>query len=92
VEIVQARDWLVQRAVVAMPLVKVNRSRIDADVVEHRAQRLAGAIAEHFARDHYYLAAVEVIEERRKLEPVEAWPEVPVVEEGYLSATSLAAG
>jgi hypothetical protein len=30
VEIVQARDWLVQRAVVAMPLVKVNRSRIDA--------------------------------------------------------------
>jgi hypothetical protein len=37
VEIVQARDWLVQRAVVAMPLVKVNRSPIDADVVEHRA-------------------------------------------------------
>jgi hypothetical protein len=75
-----------------MPLVKVNRSRIDADVVEHRAQRLAWAIAEHLARDHHYLTAVEVIEKRRKLEPVEAWPEVAVVEQGYLGATSLAAG
>jgi hypothetical protein len=33
-----------------------------------------------------------VIEKRRKLEPVEAWPEVPVVEQGYLGATSLPAG
>ena len=88
----QAWDWLVQRAVVAMPLVKVNRSRIDADVVEHRAQRLAWVIAEHLARDHHHLSAVEVIEKRRELEPVEAGPEVSVVEQGYLGATSLAAG
>jgi hypothetical protein len=92
VEIVQTRDWLVQRAVVAMSLVKVNRSRIDADVVEHRAQRLAWAVAEYLARDHHHLSAVEVIEKRRKLKPVEARPEVPVVEQGYLGATPLAAG
>jgi hypothetical protein len=92
VEILQARHWLVERAVVAMPLVKVNRSRIDADVAEHRAQRLAWAIAKHLAGDHDDLTAVEVIEKSRKLEPVEAWPEVPVVEQGYLGATSLPAG
>jgi hypothetical protein len=92
VEIVQSRDWLVQRSVVAMPLVKVNRGRIGPDVVEHRAQRLAWPIAEHLARDHDDLTAVEVIEKPRKLEPVKARPEVPVVEQGYLGATSLAAG
>jgi hypothetical protein len=41
-EIVQARDGLVHRAVVAMPHVEVNGSRVDGDVAEHRAQRLTG--------------------------------------------------
>ena len=34
-------------------------------MVKHRAQRLTWPIAEHLARDHEHLAAVEVIEKRR---------------------------
>ena len=75
-----------------MSLVEVNCSRIDGEVIEHRAQCLAWPIAEHLARDHEYLAAVEVIEERRELEPVQAWTEVTVVEQGRLRAASLPAG
>jgi hypothetical protein len=60
-EVVQARDGLVNRAVVLMPLVEVNRGRVDGEVVKHRAQRLMWAVAEHLARYHEYLAAVEVI-------------------------------
>ena len=74
-----------------MPLAGVSRGRIDGEVVKHRAQCLARPIAEHFARDHEYLAAVEVIEKRRELEPVPAWPEVTVVEQGHLRAASLPA-
>src|SRR5271169_4768184 len=88
VEIVQARDGLVHRAVVAMPLVEVNGGRVDGEVAEHRAQCLTWPVAEHLARDHEYLAAVEVVEKRRELEPVQAWPEVSVVEQGRLRAAS----
>ncbi len=90
-EIVQARNWLVHRAMVAMPLVKVDCGWINGEVVEHRAQRFTWPIAEHLARDHEYLAAFEVIEKRRELESVQAWPEVTVVEEGLLRAASLPA-
>jgi hypothetical protein len=38
-------------------------------VVKHRAQCLTWPIAEYLARDHEHLAAVEVIEKRRELEP-----------------------
>jgi len=91
-EVVQARYGLVNRAVVLMPLVEVNRGRIDGEVVKHRAQYLTWPVAEHLARDHEYLAAVEVIEKRRELEPVQAWPEVTVVEQGHLRAASLPPG
>ena len=74
-----------------MPLVEVNGGRIDGEVVKHRAQCLMWPIAEHLARDHEYLAAVEMIEKRRELEPVQAWPEVTVVEQGHLRAASLPA-
>ncbi len=80
-ESVQARDGLVHRAVVLIPLVEVNCGWIDSEVVKHRAQRLTGPVAEHLARDHEYLAAVEVIEKRRELEPVQAWPEVTGVKQ-----------
>ena len=75
-----------------MPLVKVNRSRIDREVVKHRAQCLAWPIAEHLACDHEYLAAVEVIQKRRELEPVQARPEVTVVEQSHLRAAPLPPG
>jgi len=75
-----------------MPLVKVDGGRIDREVGEHRAERLAWPLAEHLACDHEYLTAVEVIEKRRELEPVPAWPEVAVVEQGHLRAASLPAG
>ena len=75
-----------------LPLVEVNRAGIDGEVAKHRAQRLTWPIAEHLARDHEHLAAVEVIEKRRELEPVQAWPEVTVVEQGRLRAASLPAG
>jgi hypothetical protein len=88
----QARDGLVDRAVVLTPPFEVNRCRIDGEVVEHRAQCLTWPIAEHLARDHEYLRAVEVIEKHRELEPVPAWPEVAVVEQGHLRAASLPAG
>jgi hypothetical protein len=77
-QIVQARDRLVHRAVVVMPLVKVDRGRVDGEVVEHRAERLTWPVAEHLVRDHEYLAAVEVIEKGRQLVPVPAGPEVAV--------------
>jgi len=38
------------------------------------------------------LVAVEVIEKRRELEPVQAWPEVTAVEQGHVRTASLAAG
>jgi hypothetical protein len=38
VEIMQARDGLVDRAVVLTPLVEVNRGRIDGEVLKHRAR------------------------------------------------------
>ena len=88
----QAGDGFVSRAVVLTPLVEVNRSRIDGEVVKHCAQCLTWPIAEHLARDHEYLAAVEVIEKRGELEPVQAWPEVTLVEQGHLRAASLPAG
>jgi hypothetical protein len=91
-EIVQARDGLVNRTVVLMPLAGINRGRIDAEVVKHRAQCLLWPVAEHLARDHEHLAAVEVIEKRGELEPVQAWPEVSVVEQGHLRPASLPAG
>ena len=91
-EIVQPRDRLVNRAVVLTPLSEVNRGRIDSEVVKHCAQCLTWPIAEHLARDHEYPAAVEVIEKRRELEPVPAWPEVTLVEQGHLHAASLPAG
>jgi hypothetical protein len=78
--------------VVLIPLVEVNRGRIDGEVVKHCAQRLTWPIAEHLARDHEYLPAVEVIEKRREMEPVEAWPEVAIVEQGRLRSASLPAG
>jgi hypothetical protein len=90
-EIVQARDGLVDRAVVLMPLVEVNRGRIGGEVVKYRAQRLTWPVAEHLARDHEYLAAVEVVEKRRELEPVQAGPEVTVVEQGHFHAAPLPA-
>ena len=65
-------------------LVEVNRGRIDSEVVKDLAQCLTWPIAEHLARDHEYLAAVEVIEIRRELKPVQAWPEVTLVEQGHL--------
>jgi hypothetical protein len=71
-------------AVVLMPLIEVNRGRIDGEVAEHRAQCLTWPVAEHLARDHEYLAAAEVIEKRRELEPVQARPEVTAVEQGHL--------
>jgi hypothetical protein len=91
-EIVQARDGLVHRAVIAMPFVEVSCDRVDGEVAEHRAQCLTGPVAEHLARDHEHLAAVEVVEERRELKPVQARPEVPVVEQGRLRAAPLPAG
>lgn len=72
-----------------MPLVEVNRGRVDGEVVKHRAQCLTWPIVEHLARDDEYLTAVEVIEKRRELETVQAWPEVTVVEQGHLRAASL---
>ena len=75
-----------------MPLVEVDCGRVDGEVAEHRAQCLTWPVAEHLARDHEYLAAVEVLEKRRELEPVQAWPEVTVVEQGRLRAASLPAG
>jgi hypothetical protein len=62
---VQARDGLVNRAVVLKSHVEVNRSRIDGEVAEHRAERLPWSVAEHLARDNEYLAALEVTEKRR---------------------------
>lgn len=91
-EIVQARDGLVDRAVVLMPLVGVNRGRIDSEVVKHGVQYLTRPVAEHLARDHEDLTAIEVIEERRELEPVPAWPEVTVVQQRHLRAAPLPAG
>ena len=88
-EIVQARDGFVDRAVVAILLVEVSGGRVDPEVAEHRAQGLTGPVAEHLARDYEYLAAVEVVEKCRELEPVQARPEVPVVEEGRFRAASL---
>src|ERR1700735_1520189 len=88
----QTRDGLVDRAVVLTPPFEVNRGRIDGEVAKHRAQCLAWPIAELLARDDEYLAAVEVIEKRRELEPVPAWPEVAVVEQGHLRTASLPAG
>ena len=75
-----------------MPLAEVNRGRIDSEVAKHRAQCLTWLIAEHLAGDHEHLAAAEVIEKRRELEPVPAWPEVTVVEQGHLRAAPLPAG
>lgn len=75
-----------------MPLVEVSRGQIHGDVVKHRAQCLSWPIAEHFARDHEYLAAVEVIEKRRELESVQAWAEVTVIEQGHFRAASLPPG
>ena len=75
-----------------MPLVEVDGGRVDGEVAEHRAQCLTWPVAEHLTRDHEYLAAVEVVEERRELEPVQARPEVSVVEQGRLRAASLPAG
>ena len=75
-----------------MPLVEVSRGRIHGEVVQHRAQCLSWPIAEHFARDHEYLAAVEVIEKRRELEPLQARLEVTVVEQGHLRAAPLPPG
>jgi hypothetical protein len=49
---VQPRNGLVDRAVLAEPLVEVDRGRIDGQVVKHRTQCLAWRIAEHLARDH----------------------------------------
>ena len=74
------------------PLVEVNRGRIDAEVVQHRAQCLTWPIAEHLARDDEYLVAVEEIKKGRELEPVKTRPEVAVVEQGHLYAASLPAG
>ena len=91
-EIVQARDGLVDRAMVLMLLAGVSRGRVHAEVVKHRVQRLTRAVAEHLARDHEHLAAAEVVEERRELEAVPAWPEVTVVEQGHLRAAPLPAG
>jgi hypothetical protein len=91
-QVVQARDGLVNRAVLLPPSVEIHRGRIDSEVVKHRAQRLAWAIAEDLARDHEYLTAVEVIEKRRELQAVQAWAEVTVVEQGDLRAASLPAG
>jgi len=88
----QTRDGLVDRAVILTPPFEVNRCRIDGEVVKHRAQCLMWPITEHLAPDHEYLAAVEVIEKRRELEPVSARPEVTVVEQGHLRAASLPAG
>jgi hypothetical protein len=65
------------------------RSRIDGEVAEHRAQCLAWPLAEYLARDHEHLAAVEVIEKRRELEPVHAGPEVAVVAQGQLRPAPL---
>jgi DNA invertase Pin-like site-specific DNA recombinase len=63
VEIVQARDWLVDRAVVVMPLVEVNCGRIDGGVLEHHAQCLAWPIAEHLGCDHeYFVRLIGAIE------------------------------
>jgi hypothetical protein len=91
-EIVQAGDGLVDRAVVAVPLFEVGCGRVDGKVAEHRIQCLTGVVAEHFAGGHQYLAAVEVVEKRRELESVPAWPEVTLVEEGLLRAAPLPAG
>ena len=60
-------------------LVKASRGRIDSEVVKHLAQCLTWPIAEHVARDHEYLAAVEVIE-KRELKPRTAWPGVTLLE------------
>jgi hypothetical protein len=87
-QVVQARDGLVNRAMVLPPSVEIHRGRIDSEVVKHRAQRLTWAIAEDLARDHEYLTAVEVIEKRRELQPVQAGAEVTVVEQGVLRATT----
>jgi hypothetical protein len=75
-----------------MPFVEINRSRIDCEVVKHRGQRLTWLIAEHLARDHEYLALVEVIKICSELEPVQAGPEITVVEQGHLRAAALPAG
>jgi hypothetical protein len=80
---VQARDWLVDRAVVVMPLVEANCGRIDGEVLEHRAQCLAWPIAEHLGCDHEYLAAVEMIEKRGELKPVPAALLVRRAEPGF---------
>ncbi|MEQ7127695.1 hypothetical protein ABN034_24685 [Actinopolymorpha sp. B11F2] len=44
-EIVQARDGLVYRTVVVMPLVEVDRGGIDDEVGEHRAQHLTRGLS-----------------------------------------------
>ncbi len=75
-----------------MLLAGVHRGRVNPEVVKHRAQCLTRPVAEHLARDHEYLAAVEVIEKRRELEAVPAWPEITVVEQGHLRAAPLPAG
>ena len=75
-----------------MPLVKVNRGRIDPEVAEHRDQRFAWPVPEYLARDHEYLIALEVIEKRRQLVAVAARIEVAIVEQGQLGAAPLPAG
>lgn len=45
-----------------MPLIQVDGGRIDGEVVKHFAQCLMWLVAEHLARDHEYLTAVEMIE------------------------------
>ena len=75
-----------------MPLVKVDCGWINGEMVEHGAQCCTWPVAEHFARDNEYLAAVKVIEKRRELESVKARPEVTIVEEGLFRSATLPAG
>jgi hypothetical protein len=90
-QIMQARNWLVDRAVVLPLPVQVHRGRM-ARWSNTALKCLMWPIAEDLARDHEYLTAVEVIEKRRELEPVQAGAEVTVVEQGDVSAASLPAG
>ena len=79
-EIVQARDGLVEGAVVAVPLFEVDCGWVDGEVAEHSVQCRTGVVAKHLASDHQYLTAVEIVEKRRELESVSAWVEVTMVE------------
>jgi hypothetical protein len=66
--------------VVAPLLVEVSPRGIDPEVVKHRGERRSRSLAEHLARDHEYLAPIEVIEKGCDLEAVPARPEVAVVQ------------